>query len=265
MLSKIEELWHDFFALKHPKQKENLIIIYEPKAVKIGRKLANKHAPLSPIDEIESEARIGLIEAIDKFDPSKNKRIRLIDQCFCIFLWQSIRRSVLQFSRKSSFSSRSQSYTNRLISGYKEEYYKSFGEMPSWKEIENVSISDFEKRKAAGKQKGNYRFVRPDITFINISSPFCKAIQSFEDSSVIENSNEQSHFTDLLYRIFGKNEFNLSLKQIYALKAFYLDHKTNAEIAELLQVKINTVNVLRSEAIHIIRKNLQAKNKEIIL
>ena len=127
------------------KSKEEIFAEYEPRILSIARRMARKIPPSAPlgVEDLASYGAIGLLEAIERFDPSRNNQ-------FGTFADYRIRGAMFDALRSFDNMSRHRREQARDVTDAEEVLQKKLGRMPSPGEIADelgISLSEFFHRK----------------------------------------------------------------------------------------------------------------------
>lgn len=95
----IDQLWQRYTKRRTPKLRNALVEHYLPLARSIARHYAERVPATVSVDELESDAMLGLIDAVEKFDPARGFR-------FSTYATTRIRGAVLDAIRDRDDTSR---------------------------------------------------------------------------------------------------------------------------------------------------------------
>ncbi|MTI80174.1 MAG: FliA/WhiG family RNA polymerase sigma factor [Firmicutes bacterium] len=93
---KLDKLWEDYLGQKSEEKKEKLILRYLPLVKNIAGRLAVKIPHFMQQDDLESCGVLGLMEAVDKFDPS-------VGVNFETFAYQRVRGAMIDELRRQNW------------------------------------------------------------------------------------------------------------------------------------------------------------------
>jgi RNA polymerase sigma factor FliA len=239
------------YALDLEKSRDEIIIRYLPLVKFIaGRIIVGKMSPVDT-DDLINYGVIGLIDAIDKFDPSKGVK-------FETYASLRIKGTIIDELRKLNWMPRSAIGKISQLNRLKDELKEKFGREPNTAELASglgVSLSDLKKIE-------NY------INYLSMVSLDEIVFQSDDDeiflSSTLEDNRsprpdnimEEKEKLVMLKRAIDM----LDEKDRLILNLYYYEKLTLKEIGHILEVSESRVSQLHSRVVLRLRDNLKKLN-----
>lgn len=237
---------------KLDRQKRNeLIIKYAPLIKFVAGKLAMKLPPNVDIDDLISVGVIGLIDAINRFDPDRNIK-------FKTFAEFRIRGAMLDELRAQDWIPRSVRKKAALIDKVYLELEQRLGRPAEDEEVaEALGVSLEEFYKMLEEIKGA-SFV--DIENIKRALPDLNEEDIFE---LIEDPNKPDPFEDCrlkeLRDILAEAIEELPEKEKLVLSLYYYEDLTMREIGEILGYTESRISQLHSKALSRLRGKIKKR------
>src|SRR5436190_3765208 len=138
-LSEIEHNWIQFRASRDPKLRDKLILQYAPLVKYVVGRTAVSLPGLLSSEDILSYGTIGLIQAVDRFDPSQGVK-------FETYAIRRIRGSIIDAIRSLHPLSRDTNRRGREIEQAYDELIQGLGRMPDDVEVAEhlgLTINEF--------------------------------------------------------------------------------------------------------------------------
>lgn len=235
------ELFEKYKNNRSNELRNDLVKLYIPLVSKIVSLLPQSNISFIDREDLESYGYFGLIDAIEKFDISRNVK-------FETYASTKIRGAVIDYLRKDDFLPRSVRQKQKLIEGYVREYKNSNNEYPSDKQISKMTgLSEVEISK-----------VYISTTLSNMVSVEDLILNNHEiSSSATENSPScQLEKNDLEKALIDEIDLlNQREKQIISL--YYHDEITLKEISYVLSVSESRVSQILSKILGNLKIKLQ--------
>lgn len=232
-----------------PDQRDKLIMEYAPLIKFIAQKIAVRLPPNIELDDLISSGVIGLMDAIEKYDPSR-------DNSFKTYAEFRIRGSILDELRAQDWVPRSVRDKAKLLDRTMVNLEAELGRSPTDEEIAaklNMSMDDF-------------------YDLINQVRPV--SLLSIDDAATFSNVDKKS-ILNLLEGTKLNNPFNqlnlktvkdivttaiqeLPEKQRLVLSLYYYEDLNLKEIGKVLRVTESRVSQLHAQAVSRLRAKLAA-------
>jgi RNA polymerase sigma factor (sigma-70 family) len=214
---------------------EELILSYLPLAIFWARQIS-RIAGWANWEDLRQEGIIGLIKAIEKFDPSQGVS-------FKTFARHYIRGAIFDSSELTRDIARQQEETYRKIKRAEDELTRTLQRLPTSEEVAEKTGLTVEKMRTAIDAMGiAFAGEFPDTEDLTASSVVQSV--SLERAAVIHD--ELSH---------------LSKKEQEIIGFYYCEDLPDKEIAEKLSLTVSNVTKIRQRAINKLRKRLDVKKR----
>jgi RNA polymerase sigma factor for flagellar operon FliA len=240
-LAEIDRLWEKFVVQKTPEQRNMLITIYTPLVRFVVGRLGIPPTGLLDPEDLVSYGMIGLINAIDRFDPFRGVR-------FEAFASVRIRGAVIDQLRSLNWLPRSAISRIRQVEGALAVLEQRLGRPAKEEEV----------AKEIGVSTERYRqmLLEMNATVLSLDAPLGSLLQDDEVTSLselIEDHNspgpveqtEQRELIDMLALALN----NLPERERLLLALYYEEELTMKEISKILTVSESRVCQLHVQAI----------------
>ncbi|QBD81449.1 FliA/WhiG family RNA polymerase sigma factor [Ktedonosporobacter rubrisoli] len=246
----VGEIWMEFAETRHPDLREKLITAYASLVRFVVGRLGIPPTSLLEAEDLVSYGMIGLINAIDRFDPSRGIR-------FEAFATPRIRGAVIDQLRSLNWLPRSAVSRVRQIEATLADLEQRLGR-PA-KEAEVVA--------ELGISVERYRQVLLEVsaTILSLDAPLCSLTQDDEVTSLgdlLEDQNMQGPAEEV-----EQQELEASLsaaierlpeREQLLLSLYYQEELTMKEISKIMSISESRVCQLHMQAIMRLRGALSA-------
>ncbi len=249
-LVEIDQLWEEFVAQKTPEQRNTLITLYTPLVRFVVGRLGIPPTGLLDPEDLVSYGMIGLINAIDRFDPFRGVR-------FEAFASVRIRGAVIDQLRSLNWLPRSAISRIRQVEGALAVLEQRLGRPAKEEEV----------AKEIGVSTERYRqmLLEMNATVLSLDAPLGSLLQDDEVTSLSElledhnspgpvEQTEQQELTDTLALALD----NLPDREKLLLALYYEEELTMKEISKILTVSESRVCQLHVQAIMRLRSVLHS-------
>lgn len=229
-------------------EREEMILKYIPYVKYIASRLVSGKPPGIELDDLISFGIIGLIDAIEKFDPSKGLK-------FETYATVRIRGSIIDELRKISWIPKSAFSKLSFLNRTREDLESKLNREPTEQEIAesmNTSVDDI-------------RSIQSYVNYVSVVSL---------DEVFFKSEEEDLHFKNIIEdenspqpdKILEENEkFNilkdaidlLPEKDKIVLNLYYYEKLTLKDIGKILEISESRVSQLHSRAIIRLRENMK--------
>ena len=247
-LVEIDQLWEEFVAQKTPERRDMLITLYTPLVRFVVGRLGIPPTGLLDPEDLVSYGMIGLINAIDRFDPFRGVR-------FEAFASVRIRGAVIDQLRSLNWLPRSAISRIRQVEGALAVLEQRLGRPAKEEEV----------AKEIGVSTERYRqmLLEMNATVLSLDAPLGSLLQDDEVTSLSElledhnspgpvEQTEQQELTDTLALALD----NLPDREKLLLALYYEEELTMKEISKVLTVSESRVCQLHVQAIMRLRSAL---------
>lgn len=230
-----------------PKQKNQLIGEYAPLIKYIAQKIAVRLPSNIELDDLISAGVIGLMDAIDKYDPSRDNKFKTYAEF-------RIRGAILDELRAQDWVPRSIRDKAKLLDKTMVQLEAELGRSPSDEEVAkalNVSLDEFHDM---------VNQVRP-VSLLSIDDA-----QTFSNTdkksilNILEGSSVHNPFNQLnvkaVKELVAQAIEELPERQRLVLSLYYYEDLNLKEIGEVLRVTESRVSQLHAQAVQRLRAKL---------
>jgi RNA polymerase sigma factor for flagellar operon FliA len=239
-------IWHAAQSGEDPEAREALMVEHLRLVQHVARQVIRTTAADAEFDELVSAGTIGLMNAIDKFDPSRGL-------AFSTFAAPRIRGSVLDDLRRRDHVTRSVRKKQRELSRARERLSAEFGRMPTDEEMADSIGIEIEKLWRWQREVEQAARVSIDRQIDAESNGVTvEGLQIDDEGPDIEEAVNHSQEVELL------REYILDLKEQerLVLSLYYFEELKLHEIAEVLGVTESRVSQIRSKALLSLRERM---------
>ena len=236
-------------------QKDKLITEYAPLIKFIARKISLRLPPNIELDDLISNGIIGLMDAIEKYDPTCNNKFRTYAEF-------RIRGAILDELRSQDWVPRSIRDKSKLLDRTVMKLKSDLGRPPEDKEIaERLGLSLEEFHSLLNQ-------IKP-VSVVSIDeSPNFSNVDRESILSIIEDCKNPHNKLDkkFIKEIFAKTIEELPERQRLVLSLYYYEDLNLKQIGQVLRVTESRVSQLHAHAITRLKAKLQfvfEKNKKV--
>jgi RNA polymerase sigma factor FliA len=126
--SEAETLWRNWKDRRDARSRDTLVVAYAPMVRYIASRKVRELPAHCDLDDLASAGLVALMEAIDRFDPTKGAT-------FEQYAWTRVSGALLDELRKQDWASRSVRREGRRIERAKDAFFARNGVMPSEAEL----------------------------------------------------------------------------------------------------------------------------------
>ncbi len=231
------------------KLRDQLIMDYAPLIRFVAQRIASRLPSSIDIDDLISAGVIGLMDAIEKYDPSRDNKFKTYAEF-------RIRGAILDELRSQDWVPRSVRDKAKKIERTYAELEQRFGRAVSDQELSDalgVSLEEYYNMVAKVKA----------VTLLSVdelTGPNQNDRKSLLEC--LENTNSKNPFTQLkskgLRQILMKNIEELPEKQKLVLSLYYYEDLNLKEIGSILEVTESRVSQLHTQAVEKLRTKLKS-------
>lgn len=248
--AEIDVIWTKFVKDKNPELRGELITVYAPLVRFVVGRLGIPPTSLLEAEDLVSYGMIGLINAIDRFDPSRGVR-------FEAFASARIRGAVIDQLRSLNWLPRSAIARVRQIESALAALEQKLGRPAKEKEVaEEIGVSTDRYRQI---------LLEMNSTVLSLDAPLGSPSQDDEVTSLSElledqtapgpvEQAEQQELTEVL----GAAIKSLPEREKLLLALYYQQELTMKEISKILSVSESRVCQLHMQAVMRLRSSLSA-------
>ncbi len=230
------------------KLREQLIQDYASLVRFVAQRIASRLPSNVDIEDLISSGVIGLMDAIDKYDPTRENKFKTYAEF-------RIRGAILDELRGQDWVPRSARDKAKMIDRTVQELEQKLGRKPNQDELATflgMPLEEFQDMQA----KVNNTVL---LSIDELSGPSQNDRRSLLDS--IENTNSKNPFVQLKNQassdIIRKNIDDLPDKQKLVLQLYYYEELNLKEIGRILEVTESRVSQLHTQAVVKLRSKIK--------
>ena len=234
------------------RNQNNIIMEYTPLIRFIAKKVVAKSRYALELDEMVSYGVLGLIDAIEKFDKTK-------DNQFKTYAEYRIKGAMLDYLRDQDSVSRSTREKMKTLEKATKELEKELGRKPNNDEISkelNMSKEEFfELSKCA---RSNY-FLSIDC-YTNRDGETAAA--QFADEDELSNPSDRVEF-ESIKKVLSNAVATLPEKERLVVALYYYEEASLKEIGDILNISESRASQLHSKAVKKLKTILKATKEDL--
>ncbi|MFP4521267.1 MAG: FliA/WhiG family RNA polymerase sigma factor [Fibrobacterota bacterium] len=252
MSANLDKLWKDYRETGSKSLKDKLLVEYAPIVKYTAYRVGVNLPPSVDINDLIGSGIMGLIKAIEKFDPDRGFK-------FETFAAHKIRGAILDELRALDWVPRSVRQKSRDLQGVYKKLENELGRMPYDDEVATelgVSIAEFESllQEVSPTIIISLEETMPDR---GGDAKSLKIIDTIEDPGT-SNSLAELGFKETK-RILKEAIMELPEKEKLVVALYHYEELTLKEIGEVLGITESRVSQIHSKAILKLRSRLLAK------
>ena len=239
----VEKLWQYYASDRSPENKNELVLYYLDQVKSIVLRLMPTYKAYSNYDDMLSCGILGLMDAIEKYDLSRDVK-------FEYYAAMRIRGEIIDSIRKQDWAPSS---LRRKIKSISNAYYdleNRFSRQPTDKEVADYLNMDEEDLQSTLGKSQMFNIVHFEELVQN-EAGFEHSVQSRGPS--IEEEVESREMVDILGSVID----NLPEKEKLVITLYYYEEMTLKEIASVIGVSESRVSQIHSKAVMKMRTKLQ--------
>ena len=230
------------------KLRDQLIMDYAPLIRFVAQRIASRLPSNIDIDDLISAGVIGLMDAIEKYDPSRDNKFKTYAEF-------RIRGAILD-------ELRSQDWVPRSVRDKAKRIERAYAEL---EQRYGRAVTDTEISDALGMELDDYHEMVAKVKAVtllsvdDLSVPYQNERKSLLD--LIESSNSRNPFAQLksksVRNLLMANIEELPEKQKLVLSLYYYEDLNLKEIGRILEVTESRVSQLHTQAVEKLRSKLK--------
>jgi RNA polymerase sigma factor for flagellar operon FliA len=227
-------------------QREALVLDHLPQVCLIARRIHDRLPDYVSLDDLISTGVIGLMAAIDNFDPTLGVQLNTYAE-------RRIRGAIIDSLRESDWAPRETRKRSKLIEAAIHRAQQRFGREPAEEEIAaelNISVAEYQKwlGEVQSVELERLEFAPGD----NPSRDLLNFVSSGEDawpSHIVERAE--------LVRILSLAIDRMPKAERTVLSLYYYEELNLREIAEVMKMHLSRIAQLRTQAILRLRSHME--------
>lgn len=230
-----------------PQQKDKLILEYAPLIKFIAQKIAVRLPSNIELDDLISSGVIGLMDAIDKYDPTRDNKFKTYAEF-------RIRGAILDELRSQDWVPRSVRDKSKLLDRTIIELESQLGRSPEDEEIaEKLGMSMDEYHDLVNQVRPvSLLSIDEAATFSNVDK---KSILNLLEGAKVNNPFNQLN-SKTVKDVVAKSIEELPERQRLVLSLYYYEDLNLKEIGKVLRVTESRVSQLHAQAVTRLRAKL---------
>jgi RNA polymerase sigma factor FliA len=244
----VDDLWHRFCSTGDSSSRDQLILFYAPLVKRVASRLGISESALLDYQDRISHGVLGLIEAVDRFDPERGFT-------FETYATPRIRGAILDGLREMDHASRSVRQQAGKIERSIAELRNRLGRIPT----------DEEVAESLDMNLDNYHQVvcQANIVFLSLDSPLSD-LQDGGDTMTLSEALEDPAGGDAAVEVEERDLRatleaairELDKREQLVLSLYYYDELTVREVGEVLDLSATRVSQLLGRAVMNLRARL---------
>lgn len=229
-------------------EREALILKHLPQVRLIARRIHERLPESVSLEDLVSNGAIGLIAAIDNYDPSQNVKLMTYAE-------YRIRGAILDGLRSQDWAPRQNRKHGRLIEAAIAKVEQRVGRTPSEGEIARelgIPVEEYRTwlAETEGVQMANLEFVGGGPESVNLLR-----LISDSDATLPSRVMERAELERLLAQAIG----NMPKPERTVLSLYYYEELNLREIAAIMDLHLSRISQLKTQAILRLRTVLQKR------
>lgn len=234
-------LWRTYKENPDTQYRNKIVLAYAGLVKSIVRRVAFVSGSYVDVDDLTSYGMIGLIKAVEKFDPNKGVT-------FETFATYRVRGEVIDYMRRNDWVPRGVRKRAQSVEKATNEFLNEHGREPTEDELS----------KKLGVKKSDISGILGETERFNLMS-FEELVQdavgiesSLASGDTPENSLQESELVDFLTKAIDE----LPEKERLVISLYYYEELTLKEISEVIGVSESRVSQIHTKAVGNLKKML---------
>lgn len=228
------------------RDRDTLILELYPVVQIIARQLARRLPPMVEVDELISVGMLGVIDAVDRFEPSRGVPLKSYAEI-------RVKGAMLDLLRSNDWVPRTVRRRSQHIEEVRQDLQHSLGRPPTRPEIADaleLSLVEFDRLSHRASVR----------RLLSLDAPLLEGGGALVEQVRDERAGAETQMTDdELQQAIDEAIETLSEKERVALSLSYLEGYTLQQIGGMLGISESRVCQIRSRAVGRIRKRIEAR------
>ncbi|MEG6520925.1 sigma-70 family RNA polymerase sigma factor [Desulfotomaculum sp. 1211_IL3151] len=244
----IDFLWDKYITFRDLEDRQKLILHHLPLVKHLAGRIAVKLPSFISKEDLESYGVIGLMEALDKYDPA-------MGHSFDSYAYHRIRGAMLDEVRRQNWLPRTAWQKLQLLKSTSERWEREKGEAISHEQLAKEMGLSIEEVHQLMVNASKMYLQSLDEEVYGYDGSLINRIELLEDSnsldplSIIEEQD--------MKRLLAEAVATLAEREKLILSLYYSEGLTLKEIGQVLEVSESRVCQLHAQVIKKLRKNLE--------
>lgn len=237
-------LWKDFANTKNMETRNQLVMLYVQLVKSIVCRMVPTYRKHVDFDDLMSCGLLGLMDAIDKFDPGREIK-------FETYASLRIKGEIIDQIRKQDWAPNSLRQKIKRIEDGFASLENKLGRSVSEKEVaEHLSMNEDDVKKALDESH--------TFQMMNLDDMLADRLDSGELQASSDDSPEESYENKELKEILAACIDKLGEREKLVVSLYYYDELTLREIGEVMGVTESRVSQIHSKAMMSLRRAMTA-------
>jgi RNA polymerase sigma factor FliA len=247
--TELEALWARLCATRDPALREQMIVQYAPLVKYVVGRMAVSMPGVLSAEDIISYGTIGLIQAVDRYDPSVGVK-------FETYAIRRIKGAIIDAIRSLQQLSRDASRRARDLDHAYDDLTQELGRLPTNREVANHLGMNAEEFGQA--------LLDSSMSVVSLNNPVGDGGEGDRPSLLEQIADEDTPGVDAqverqhLYKALVQAIQNLSERDRLVVNLYYYEELTLKEISQVLGVSTSRVSQLHAAAVFKLRAALRA-------
>lgn len=241
-LKMLEQLWKRYKYEKDNSAREKLIIKCLPLIKSLAQKLVIYTSPSCDVDDLESAGIFGLLDAIERYDPTAQTSFRTYAKC-------RIRGAMLDEIRNMRWAPRSVQEKIKVLKVVNAKLEQTLSRAPTEEELASAMDMDIEQFRKMMIQIGPSAIL---ISSAKASGEDDEDEYTFLEKSLQDTSSESpisSVISKEITETIASAIRSLPEKEAIVISLYYFDDLTMKEIGEVLSITESRVCQIHAKAL----------------
>ncbi len=247
-----EELLELYSQTRELALKQTITLRYTGLIRSIALQMKNIYMSFSQVDDIINEGVIVMMNAIDKYDSSKNAK-------FETYISKRIKGMIIDLARKQDWIPRSVRKSVKDVEEAISELHNKEGQYPSEEKVAEYLNISLEKYHEIMKKATLFNILSLDMVLAETQDSY----GGFQVSPSEELEQPEKVFLKKeISQILVEGIHTLKEKEQLVISLYYIDELNMRQIAEVLEVSEPRVSQIHSNAIRKLKKYMESVDKE---
>lgn len=242
-----EQLWQKYIQDPDPQTRERLLVKYLPLVKYVAGRMMTSLPSSVEYDDLVSAGVIGLIGALERFDPSQGVK-------FETFVMPRIRGAILDELRALDWAPRSLRSKARKVDRAIEELERKLGRQAEIHEVAKLLEMDLGTYSALIKEIANSSLLSLDCTNSEDSEHASSMYDVLENRLAHTPLQEIEH--EEMKRLLVEAIEQLPEQEKIVLALYYYEELTLKEIGQVLSITESRVSQIHSKAVRTLKTRL---------
>ena len=247
-----DDLLAKFLETRDKEIKRELVLRYQYIVKTIAMQLRCAYISVADMEDVIHEGIIALMDALDRFEPSKNAK-------FSTYAALRVRGSIIDFARKQDWAPRSVRKTAQEIDRVAGKLHIELGRTPTEQEMAQALEMDITKYRKSLADSNLYLLLSIDAMVDDARARGnADPVRLADASADVSAGLLKSELSDVLRKAIE----GLKPKEQLVLSLYYRKELTMREIARVLAVSESRISQIQSASLRKLRESLEKYVRE---